>query len=184
MVIAQCNDCTLQSPPLLFFSLPRRVNHHTSASLHPPPSTLAPTTAPPFPPPTVGSCDSTMRSQHSVITAQCSHTTRRSHPTITARARRRRIVHSSSHPLHRFLLLPCARCLASMYPAAGETPTSTNHNTKEPASQETGKSRSRKVGEHTTNPCWLPSADNGDGTMQSQHSVITAQCSHTARARL
>lgn len=63
MVMAQCNNCTLQSLPLLFFSLPRRVNHHTSASflasatqpwlhhtsasLHPPPTTHQGSARPP-----------------------------------------------------------------------------------------------------------------------------------------
>lgn len=81
---------------------------------------------------------------------------------------------------------PRARRLVSMHPAAGETPhhQPQRQRTSKPTSREVGKLESWKVGEHTTIPCRLPPADNGDSTMQGLHSAITAQCSHTARARL
>lgn len=136
IVIAQCNDCTLQSLPLLFFSLPRRVNHHTSASLHPPPSTPAPATHNPpgeRPParrnaPKTSHPGSTafLHPQPVVVTALCNHCIMQSPPCSTSSSLTRR-----SHPT---------------------TTTPKNQQAKKPASREAGKSECWKVGNPRTQP--------------------------------
>lgn len=133
MVMAQCGHSTLQSLPLLFFSLPRRVNHHTSASflasatqpwlhhtsasLHPPPTRGAPArrNAPKTSHP--GST-AFLHPQSVVVIAQCSHSTLQS------------LHHAITTLQHLFLSYP--------------TLASNNHNTKEPTSRQVGKLESWK----------------------------------------
>lgn len=204
MVIAQCNDCTLQSLPPLFFSLPRRVNHHTSASLHPPPTRGAPAhrnaakTSPRIyhlPPPTAGSRDSEMQSLHNAITTLqhlflsypaliSTHHCPRSSPPYRSQF----ITPPAPPPPPCPALatsLPCTQQRERPPPAPTTTPK--NQQVGKPISREAGKPESWKVGKLVSAPpvpCRLPPAGNGDSTMQSQHSAITAQCGHPARARL
>lgn len=208
MVIAQCNDCTLQSLPLLLFSLPRRVNHHTLRI--PAPATLHARTHQRSAP--RRNAAKTSRPHHCATfpsePAPARINTRGASPTQSflsypaptpppPAARRCRIVHGSSHPLQPFSLTPhphlpsSLRACHFLTPPVGQTqrahppaPPHTRSPHHQPQRQQTNKPTSREAGKLVSAPpvpCRLPPAGNGDSTMHSLHSAITAQCGHTTR---
>ena len=174
MVIAQCNDCTLQS----LHNAVTRTPHPLAA----PPAgdqTLQRTTQRlRLAPPTSRQANKSKNQQIDKLASWRAHHQHRA---------------GCARHLQGLTIYPCRPCRAPP-PRTHVAPTSISHNTKEPASQETDKSRSRKagkleswkVGKLASVPPRIyrlppPTVGNGDSTIQSQHSAITAQCRHTTR---